>query len=197
MGAPAAKSGPCRTLIPLSPPAQTGSWALKCPSHGRLVDVRTGEGLEQQLDAACVSSGAVQRVHEVMIASDGSICVRLNIDSPPSLPSDTYNIFTEPAGTQTSGSRMTLAFQARKRKATEAITSKLNAAKTQAQALLPAQIAAGAMPGGAAAGVATGAGGVAAAQVASHRSGLKQMSLAAMFRGASGEGAEMMDTDDN
>jgi hypothetical protein len=97
-----------------------GSWALKCPAHGRLI--RTdGEALEQQHNS-CTSTGLVQRTHEVTVDADGNLCVRLNTDSPYTLPSDFYNVPQQTACVQTS-----IGFQARKRRATQAVQAKLQA----------------------------------------------------------------------
>lgn len=101
-------------------PIQMGSWALKCPAHGRLIRTN-GEALEQQ-DGHCTSMGLRQRTHEVTVDADGNLCVRLSKDSPCPLESDIYNLPQQTACVQTS-----IGFQARKRRATQAVQAKLNA----------------------------------------------------------------------
>mmetsp|Transcript_12518 Transcript_12518/g.38243 ORF Transcript_12518/g.38243 Transcript_12518/m.38243 type:complete len:242 (-) Transcript_12518:405-1130(-) len=101
---------------------EVGCWALKCPWHQKLVHVGTGEIFDRQ-GTSCTSQGLQQRVHEVKEDINGDILVRMNASSPGSLSSDLYNFKSQQGGRM----QASLGFQARKRRATEAVSAKLAA----------------------------------------------------------------------
>lgn len=64
---------------------------VKCPWHGHLVDLQSGEGLYSG-ERGMQSKGVVQRVHDVEARDDGGVWVRLRTgpDAVESVRSDEY-----------------------------------------------------------------------------------------------------------
>ena len=116
---------------------------VRCPRHGRCVDARTGEWVEPapltaSPEAACSSSadewcrrGSVQRVHRVRVSAAG--CVEAEIVSGgTSMPSDLYNVRAQqPAARPAGAGGGTIAWQSRKRSATEAVKERLQQQQQQ------------------------------------------------------------------
>lgn len=63
---------------------------LICPWHHYKISLNNGEGFYQDLDRRWTSKGHRQRVHDARETSDGSVYIRLRLDSPEKLPSDDY-----------------------------------------------------------------------------------------------------------
>ena len=115
---------------------------VRCPRHGRCVDARTGEWVEPapltaSPEAACSSSadewcrrGSVQRVHRVRVSAAG--CVEAEIVSGgTSMPSDLYNVRQQPAARPAGAGGGAIAWQSRKRSATEAVKERLQQQQQQ------------------------------------------------------------------
>ena len=110
---------------------------LQCPSHGYVVDVRTGERLVRHdgagsSDVPCWQRHAVvQRTHEVTVDDQGSVFIHLRDSTGVALPSDAYNIPNAAPAARTIGSGSNLAFACRKSRAVEAV-ARANCAKAAA-----------------------------------------------------------------
>ena len=88
-------------------------YAVRCPAHGRYIDVTTGEQIMRStslagcehggLDAACswqrADGGAQQRVHEVQVDEAGGVHLRLSERTGDlvAVPSDAYNLTPHPS----------------------------------------------------------------------------------------------------
>ncbi|KAJ1634299.1 hypothetical protein T492DRAFT_974458 [Pavlovales sp. CCMP2436] len=120
---------------------------IVCPAHGRYIKLSTGELVDEGIDSLTgsrcpVSHGAVQRMHACELRPDG---IWAHINNLGDLQSDRYNNIPSlssaaPAQPGAIAGRLSTAWQARKARATEAVSSKLAAAYQQLAApqLLPA-----------------------------------------------------------
>ena len=98
---------------------------------GRCVDAMTGEWVEPGGPAASPTAdacshrrhGKVQRVHRVRVSAAGG--VEVEISGGASVPSDTYNLRLQPQRLQAGMSGGSVAWQSRKRSATDAVKERL------------------------------------------------------------------------
>ena len=98
---------------------------------GRCVDAMTGEWVEPGGPAASPTAdacspqrhGKVQRVHRVRVSAAGG--VEVEISGGGSMPSDTYNLRSQPQPQQAGMGGGTVAWQSRKRSATDAVKERL------------------------------------------------------------------------
>ena len=111
--------------------AGTSSRLCRAALAGRCVDAMTGEWVEPSGPAASPTAdacspqrhGKVQRVHRVRVSAAGG--VEVEISGGESVPSDTYNLRSQPQAQQAGMGGGSVAWQSRKRSATDAVKERL------------------------------------------------------------------------